>query len=341
MSPTVPTLRPRLHPPQCVEPFLLLLLRYLHLPPRVPVPARDPGGRDRPADGRGNAGGGGAETHERLDRRAGAPESPHLPPGRSSPPPPRSPGCSFPPPAPPCTSYGSRRERRSPCSPPPRSRTSPRPPPRTGARRRSGSSGSPSSCPSPWAAGSGSGSSARRTTPACSPPRSAWRSWPPSSPSAMREPETRERPSFGSLSVYLTRPFLVPNTAGYLFGMAYGTIFTFLPVYLLAVGKKSIGVFVFIYALTVIADAGAGPPAPRPAAPRADVAGRPAPAGRGEPADPLRRGRAGLAAVGAAAGGGHGPPLPRPVRPGARPRRERLRRGWRWRCSPGPSTWGW
>ncbi|MEW6720609.1 MAG: MFS transporter, partial [Thermodesulfobacteriota bacterium] len=72
-------------------------------------------------------------------------------------------------------------------------------------------------------------------------------------PIAMREPAARERPSFASLSVYLTRPFLVPNTAGYLFGMAYGSIFTFLPVYLLARGRGSIGVFMFVYALTVIA----------------------------------------------------------------------------------------
>ncbi len=51
-------------------------------------------------------------------------------------------------------------------------------------------------------------------------------------PLGMREPSVRERPSLGSLRAFLTRPFLVPNTAGYLFGMAYGTIFTFLPVYL-------------------------------------------------------------------------------------------------------------
>jgi len=41
----------------------------------------------------------------------------------------------------------------------------------------------------------------------------------------------------------------VPNTAGYLFGVAYGSIFTFLPVYLVVRGSESIGAFVFFYAL--------------------------------------------------------------------------------------------
>jgi predicted MFS family arabinose efflux permease len=69
----------------------------------------------------------------------------------------------------------------------------------------------------------------------------------------MREPAVREHPSLGSLRAFLTRPFLVPNTAGYLFGTAYGSIFTFLPVYLVVRGSGSLGVFVFFYALTVIA----------------------------------------------------------------------------------------
>jgi predicted MFS family arabinose efflux permease len=69
----------------------------------------------------------------------------------------------------------------------------------------------------------------------------------------MREPSDRERPSLSSLKVFLTRPFLVPNTAGYLFGTAYGSIFTFLPVYLVVRGSGSIGPFLFVYALTVIA----------------------------------------------------------------------------------------
>ena len=88
-------------------------------------------------------------------------------------------------------------------------------------------------------------------------------------------------------------------------------------------------------------DAGAGPPAPRPAAPRADVAGRPAPAGRGKPADPLRRDGGGARRRGRGRRGRPRAPLPRPVGPGARPRRRATPAGWRWRCSPGPSTWGW
>ncbi|HEX9191331.1 MAG TPA: MFS transporter [Candidatus Deferrimicrobiaceae bacterium] len=72
-------------------------------------------------------------------------------------------------------------------------------------------------------------------------------------PLFMREPAGRENPSLGSLKVFLTRPFLVPNTAGYLFGMAYGSIFTFLPVYLVVRKSGSLGSFVFVYALSVIA----------------------------------------------------------------------------------------
>lgn len=71
-------------------------------------------------------------------------------------------------------------------------------------------------------------------------------------PLAMLEPPARERPSIASLKVFLTRPFFIPNTAGYLFGVAYGSIFTFLPVYLVVRGSGSIGAFVFIYALSVI-----------------------------------------------------------------------------------------
>ena len=71
-------------------------------------------------------------------------------------------------------------------------------------------------------------------------------------PLGMREPTARERPSIASLKVFLSRPFFVPNTAGYLFGVAYGSIFTFLPVYLVVRGSESIGAFVFFYALSVI-----------------------------------------------------------------------------------------
>ncbi|MBI5905024.1 MAG: MFS transporter, partial [Deltaproteobacteria bacterium] len=72
-------------------------------------------------------------------------------------------------------------------------------------------------------------------------------------PFFMREPESREHPTLGSLKVFLTRPFFVPNAAGFLFGMAYGSIFTFLPVYLVVRKSGSLGSFVFVYALTVIA----------------------------------------------------------------------------------------
>src|SRR5512134_3687651 len=72
-------------------------------------------------------------------------------------------------------------------------------------------------------------------------------------PLFMREPAGRENPSLGSLKVFLTRPFLVPNSTGYLFGMAYGSIFTFLPVYLAVRRSGSLGSFVFVYALSVVA----------------------------------------------------------------------------------------
>jgi len=71
-------------------------------------------------------------------------------------------------------------------------------------------------------------------------------------PLAMREPSARERPSMASLKIFLSRPFFLPNTAGYLFGVAYGSIFTFLPVYLVVRGSESLGAFVFVYALSVI-----------------------------------------------------------------------------------------
>ena len=105
---------------------------------------------------------------------------------------------------------------------------------------------------------------------------------------------------------YLTRPFLVPNTAGYLFGIAYGTIFTFLPVYLLAVGKASIGAFVFIYALVVILTRLLGrrliDRLPRERLVLAALLLL----GAGNLLIPFAGTGAGLAAAGAAAGAGHG-----------------------------------
>jgi predicted MFS family arabinose efflux permease len=125
-------------------------------------------------------------------------------------------------------------------------------------------------------------------------------------PGGMREPEIRERTSAASLAVYLTRPFLVPNTAGYLFGVAYGSIFTFLPVYLLTGRRGSIGAFVFVYALSVVAARTLGrnhlDRLPRE---RVSVAALLLLCA-GNLLIPFVGGGAGLAAAGAAAGLGHG-----------------------------------
>lgn len=58
--------------------------------------------------------------------------------------------------------------------------------------------------------------------------------------------------SFSSLREFLTRPYFVPNTASFLFGMGHGTLFTFLPVYLLLTRVSGIGLFLLVYALSVI-----------------------------------------------------------------------------------------
>ena len=72
-------------------------------------------------------------------------------------------------------------------------------------------------------------------------------------PIFMREPAVREeQATLHSLSVFLTKPFLAPNTAGLLFGITHGTIFSFLPVYLFSTGKTSLGIFVFVHAMSVI-----------------------------------------------------------------------------------------
>lgn len=159
-------------------------------------------------------------------------------------------------------------------------------------------------------------------------------------PLGMREPSVRERVSFRSLAVYLTRPFLVPNTAGYLFGVAYGTIFTFLPVYLLAVGKVSIGAFVFIYALVVILTRLLGrriiDRLPRERVALAALLLLCA----GTLLIPFTGTGVGLAAAGAAAGAGHGLLFPR-CPPWCWTGRKSTAGGWRWRCSPARSTWAW
>ncbi len=71
-------------------------------------------------------------------------------------------------------------------------------------------------------------------------------------PLAMREPRRSSLVPTSSLLEFLTRSYFIPNTAGFLFGMAYGSIFTFLPVFLLVAKIASLGIFLFVYALAVI-----------------------------------------------------------------------------------------
>lgn len=71
-------------------------------------------------------------------------------------------------------------------------------------------------------------------------------------PLGMREPKVASRLSPSSLLDFLSRAYLIPNSAGFLFGMAYGSLFTFLPVFLLIRKISSLGVFLFVYALSVI-----------------------------------------------------------------------------------------
>ena len=52
-------------------------------------------------------------------------------------------------------------------------------------------------------------------------------------PLRMKEPGVSSRLSYASLLDFLSRPYFIPNSAGFLFGMAYGSLFTFLPVFLL------------------------------------------------------------------------------------------------------------
>jgi len=125
-------------------------------------------------------------------------------------------------------------------------------------------------------------------------------------PLGMREPSARERPSIASMKVFLSRPFLLPNTAGYLFGVAYGSIFTFLPVYLVVRGSESLGAFVFVYALSVVAT-------PSPRRKMLDRLPREWVSlcalllmGAGNLLIPAFPGKVGIVLVGAAAGAGHG-----------------------------------
>jgi len=108
------------------------------------------------------------------------------------------------------------------------------------------------------------------------------------------------------MKVFLTRPFFLPNTAGYLFGVAYGSIFTFLPVYLVVRGSGSIGAFVFVYALSVIATRTLGrrmlDRLPREWVSLCALVMM----GAGNLLIPAFPGEVGIVLVGAAAGAGHG-----------------------------------
>jgi MFS family permease len=71
-------------------------------------------------------------------------------------------------------------------------------------------------------------------------------------PLRMKEPKVSSRLSPASLLDFLSRLYLIPNSAGFLFGMAYGSLFTFLPVFLLIRKISSLGIFIVVYALSVI-----------------------------------------------------------------------------------------
>jgi len=71
-------------------------------------------------------------------------------------------------------------------------------------------------------------------------------------PLGMEEPNRSSHLPARSLLDFLSRTYFIPNTASFLFGTAYGSIFTFLPVFLLIRKVSTIGVFVVVYALTVV-----------------------------------------------------------------------------------------
>ena len=71
-------------------------------------------------------------------------------------------------------------------------------------------------------------------------------------PLGMSEPKRSSHLPVASLLDFLSRRYFIPNSAAFLFGIAYGSIFTFLPVFLLIRRISSIGVFVVAYALTVV-----------------------------------------------------------------------------------------
>ncbi len=122
----------------------------------------------------------------------------------------------------------------------------------------------------------------------------------------LREPPARSELSLSGIRELLTRHHLVPNTAGFVFGAAYGTLFTFLPVFLEVRRTSSIGLFMTVYALSVIATRTAGRRAvdrlPRgPVSLLALLL-----MGAGIAAVPLVSGAALLSLVGIVSGAGHG-----------------------------------
>ncbi len=125
-------------------------------------------------------------------------------------------------------------------------------------------------------------------------------------PIGMREPETRRRLSPSSLLDFLSREYFIPNSASFLFGTAYGSIFTFLPVFLLIRKIPSLGIFLFAYALTVIATRTlARKVADRMPRPRLSLVSLLL-LGIGILAIPFLSGPVGLAAVAVVTGTGHG-----------------------------------
>ncbi|NNG47252.1 MAG: MFS transporter [Deltaproteobacteria bacterium] len=72
-------------------------------------------------------------------------------------------------------------------------------------------------------------------------------------PLGMEEPKRSSQLPVSSLLDFFSRVYFIPNSAAFLFGMAFGSIFTFLPVFLLIRKISTIGVFIVVYALSVVA----------------------------------------------------------------------------------------
>lgn len=72
-------------------------------------------------------------------------------------------------------------------------------------------------------------------------------------PAAIRRRHAGASLSAAEIRGFLSVRSLLPNTAGFLFGAAYGTIFTFLPVFLLVRDGGTLGHFVLVYSGSVIA----------------------------------------------------------------------------------------